>query len=736
MGQAESYEGNINCPVNRYRYSPLPQGCIRLLRLLPSEKSDSRLQGHLFNYPLGLLAAKTHLYEALSYVWGDLNNSRLISLGNYDFPVTKNLHTALLYLRDQYIERIIWVDALCINQEDLNEKGEQVRRMAEIYSKASRVIVWLGHMENHSNEALETIRIAAQRPHGVDDKLTREAVFCLLRRPWFERIWVLQEVASARQILIKGGDTEMDGHVFCTGLTSKSFEYLYKDFPDLHTVVRPVIFLMSESLFRPKVVERTSNEFSLNIRPLGELLDMYHTRKATKQHDKLFALIGMSSDASIPTDLLPDYSTPWARLFERLIRYLLGGDVAIRTCDASERVLISGSGYILGKVLSVTSSQHEDGQDVGLATRDIDGSFGPETQWRLPAIAKPVQVGDLICQLRGAAKPTIIRLCHDHFSIILIAPSLELKQPVSDTSLVFFLSWDWQDAHGKLSNLDDAQRPVDYSLPWHWGNQCAACSSELHELWCTGLILDEAEEYRLAENKLQQVLSGYEETIGAEDPRTLVCMDKLALIHKKLGLLNDEEPNMVPEELRGLRLSELSSLNDWTLRLKFKQKGVIRYGTAFRINIPGVERAVLLTARRNLADEQGRLSQDLEIYNEHGRNKLRDIGHKEVFLSAFDPRSASDTGVYSGYGAILFDKEAESYLGGYGFSLELGQANLEGDGLGVCGYLKQDTLSRSTGLCLSCQDDRMTYNAITMPGMSGSPVFMSRNGDATAVGIQ
>lgn len=365
----------------------------------------------------------------------------------------------------------------------------------------------------------------------------------------------------------------MDGHVFCTGLTSKSFEYLYKDFPDLHTVVRPVIFLMSESLFRPKVVERTSNEFSLNIRPLGELLDMYHTRKATKQHDKLFALIGMSSDASIPTDLLPDYSTPWARLFERLIRYLLGGDVAIRTCDASERVLISGSGYILGKVLSVTSSQHEDGQDVGLATRDIDGSFGPETQWRLPAIAKPVQVGDLICQLRGAAKPTIIRLCHDHFSIILIAPSLELKQPVSDTSLVFFLSWDWQDAHGKLSNLDDAQRPVDYSLPWHWGNQCAACSSEMHELWCTGLILDEAEEYRLAENKLQQVLSGYEETIGAEDPRTLVCMDKLALIHKKLGLLNDEEPNMVPEELRGLRLSELSSLNDWTLRLKFKQKG-------------------------------------------------------------------------------------------------------------------------------------------------------------------
>jgi Heterokaryon incompatibility protein (HET) len=82
-------------------------------------------------------------------------------MDDQDMAVTQNLYVALSYLQDQDIPRIIWVDAVCINQSDDVEKSLQLRLMAEIYAKASRVIVWLGEAYSASNEALEAIRQAA-----------------------------------------------------------------------------------------------------------------------------------------------------------------------------------------------------------------------------------------------------------------------------------------------------------------------------------------------------------------------------------------------------------------------------------------------------------------------------------------------------------------------------------------------------------------------------------------------
>ena len=365
----------------------------------------------------------------------------------------------------------------------------------------------------------------------------------------------------------------MDGYVFCVGLTSGSFESLYKDFPELQAVVLPVAFLMRESLFRPKVIQSISSEFSLNIRPLSDLLEMYHTREATRQHDKLFALLGMCSDESIPTDLLPDYSTPWATLFARLVRFLLGRAVYISTYDQSECALISGWGYILGKVLSAKRSQREDGQEVSFATKDTDGSFGPQIQWHLPALAKPVQVGDLVCQLQEAAKPTIIRLCRDNFSIIMIAAPLELQQPKHNTLLTIPLSWDWQDPYWKLSDQKDAQSSLNSSLPRYSGHQHGGLSGDSDGLWRAALVLEAAEEYRIAADKFQQALSGYKKTRRANHTRKAACRDKLTLMYKKMGLLYAEQSETVPEELYGLNPLELGQLKNWTFKLKFKQEG-------------------------------------------------------------------------------------------------------------------------------------------------------------------
>ena len=94
-------------------------------------------------------------YEALSYVWGyPTLNRRTISLNGRPFSITESLYTALRDLRIWREPRIIWADAICINQDDDVERAEQVRYMGEIYENAERVIVWLGEADQHSDDAI------------------------------------------------------------------------------------------------------------------------------------------------------------------------------------------------------------------------------------------------------------------------------------------------------------------------------------------------------------------------------------------------------------------------------------------------------------------------------------------------------------------------------------------------------------------------------------------------------
>ncbi|KAF2204775.1 hypothetical protein GQ43DRAFT_355906, partial [Delitschia confertaspora ATCC 74209] len=95
----------------------------------------------------GPLSSTPPVYEALSYVWGHANPSTersIVCNGIPDIRVGQNLHDALTRLRKRNRKRFIWVDKLCINQQDEVERGQQVRQMGNIYRTASRVVVWLG----------------------------------------------------------------------------------------------------------------------------------------------------------------------------------------------------------------------------------------------------------------------------------------------------------------------------------------------------------------------------------------------------------------------------------------------------------------------------------------------------------------------------------------------------------------------------------------------------------------
>lgn len=191
-------------------YTPLREGSARLFRLLPHPDEHSTIECQLFTCSL-LDSESIHPYEALSYVWGPENNLKSIDIDSSGHKnklrVRANLHAALSHLRDRCVERIIWTDAICINQEDNDEKGQQVQSMAKIYAKASRVIVWLGEAADNSDEALEAIRRVAEEQHtnsamyktnqeavlalpDQQPKTDQQAILKLLEREWFQRIWV------------------------------------------------------------------------------------------------------------------------------------------------------------------------------------------------------------------------------------------------------------------------------------------------------------------------------------------------------------------------------------------------------------------------------------------------------------------------------------------------------------------------------------------------------------------
>lgn len=131
-------------------------------------------------------------YDALSYVWGDPEETLPLSIDGHRLDVTTNLHAALSRLRHSSFPRLLWIDAICINQRDHSEKEQQIQYMGVIYSQVNCVIVWLGEATDDSDLACERIRNAAIGTHtGTSDSdIAKRAEFQLLRRTWFRRIWV------------------------------------------------------------------------------------------------------------------------------------------------------------------------------------------------------------------------------------------------------------------------------------------------------------------------------------------------------------------------------------------------------------------------------------------------------------------------------------------------------------------------------------------------------------------
>lgn len=149
--QVESFSSDSISSLE-YSYEPVPNNhSIRLLALEPSTSNEMscRLSFTTLHDPPS--------YEALSYVWGDPSNQTNINCNGKALSVPATLAIALRRLRHESTVRMIWADAICINQQDIPERNQQVTLMSKIYSSAKRVISWLGDDNGEAALALKLI---------------------------------------------------------------------------------------------------------------------------------------------------------------------------------------------------------------------------------------------------------------------------------------------------------------------------------------------------------------------------------------------------------------------------------------------------------------------------------------------------------------------------------------------------------------------------------------------------
>ncbi|KAH8746440.1 heterokaryon incompatibility protein-domain-containing protein, partial [Hyaloscypha sp. PMI_1271] len=298
-----------------YHYSPLPAdgSSIRLFRLLPASDPSADIISELFH---SSVVGSDHIpYEALSYTWGDPNQTTSIKLNGHQFAVTRNLHGALLALRHSEKPRMLWIDAVCINQSlsAREERGRQVRMMWQIYKAADCVIVWLGPEEWDSATAMENIsKRETQRrllARNCEMEMPRgTGVLNLIERRWFRRVWVLQEVAAAKKLVVVCGKNVVQGSDFYQELIS-TVEW-FGTFSKIVRKIRPALEFMNPS----------STALRQRQYRLVELMEMFRSWEATEPLDKVYALLEFSSDAYNAPDLCPDYTISKYELARKLLK--------------------------------------------------------------------------------------------------------------------------------------------------------------------------------------------------------------------------------------------------------------------------------------------------------------------------------------------------------------------------------------------------------------------------------
>jgi hypothetical protein len=292
---------------------------IRLVEIQPGKYSDP-----ICCSLLSTRLQKAAEYEALSYTWGDPLHKEPIFFQDstngtsHELLVTTNCVAALRQIRKLRGSRLVWIDAICIDQNEVDERNHQLGLMAQIYTQAKRVVIYLGESSNDSNSAMDWIRQIDSPALDISSPRTwfspRERVIrpdtgmieSLLNRPWFNRVWVLQEAILCRSAIVQCGSKCISWDAF-------------KQFKRFNTTTKWVETL-PYVMRRPEITR--NSEVAAEWQVMTELMEARQC-EATDPRDKVYALIPLLSKSGIAMNILPNYSHSAAQVFTDVATYLI-----------------------------------------------------------------------------------------------------------------------------------------------------------------------------------------------------------------------------------------------------------------------------------------------------------------------------------------------------------------------------------------------------------------------------
>lgn len=304
----------------------------RFLRLVKLKAGEP---GHFlhFEVEIGSMSYDTPDYFALSYCWGDPSRKTEVVISGQVVQISGNLESALHH-SGLAVGDLIWADAICINQGDPFEKSYQVNMMGLIYAKARRVIAWLGAEAQQSLPAVKLVTRLSKRVErlplsslhtigGIDAASPTTDIFLaslsdlphparalqglaeLLSRPYWERVWIIQEIAKATVVEVRCGKLQIDLNGILYAATR------HTGLSERHRTLLAAIFEF-----------RAQEQRKAGRMPLIQAILTSRFSLATDERDKVYALLGLAEDS---TDLVPtpDYEQLEPEAFEQLTKRII-----------------------------------------------------------------------------------------------------------------------------------------------------------------------------------------------------------------------------------------------------------------------------------------------------------------------------------------------------------------------------------------------------------------------------
>lgn len=314
--------------TSTYVYTPLLPGEIRLMTLLPGKEGEP-LRCKLD--PVRLFEDATARssntqdsapsYEALSYMWDTESPSTtlrygpsIIHIGSTQLSIRSNLLSALNRLRYNNGPRVLWIDAICINQASILERNDQVSRMRFIYRQALRVLIWVyddyqdvrpGVIEMFPYYSCLQKIVDLSEDSSVDAPiLVPNNVVHFCSAPYWRRLWIIQEILSARELVVHCGPDHFAWNQIAHGLTKIASRQTYES-------VKPSLASTPISV----LIKALQTKESLT---LQELLLRHGHSECQDKKDRVYGMIGLANDCQ-NGEISINYAISNDDLFDRVL---------------------------------------------------------------------------------------------------------------------------------------------------------------------------------------------------------------------------------------------------------------------------------------------------------------------------------------------------------------------------------------------------------------------------------